>query len=207
MRSHLRLVSLLATSLVLASTGCKKKDSESSSKSIDVDEVKKTMKSELVPKVQAKVPKDLEKKLEFEVTTTADDRVVAAVPKGWKLSVIKAFEPDDDSFGTKVWISSNCDGMCTAKDWEQVAEKVDVAGMKTSTSQPVSDEKLEDGRIVIVKDKNGTDEDVVRMVVLRWKKDASRYFACRVELEGAWVPAQDAFLEACKGMEVVRWRN
>lgn len=206
MRSHLFICALLAP-LALLAIGCKKKEPDSSQKSVDVDDVKKTMKSDLLPKVQAKVPKDLEKKLDFEVGMAADDRVVAVVPSGWKLSVIKAFEPDDDSFGTKVWISSNCDGMCTAKDWEKVADKVDVAGMKTSTAELVSDDKLDDGRVVVMKDKSGSGDDEVRMVVLRWKKDASRYFACRVELQGAWVPAQQAFLDACKGMQVVRWGN
>ena len=193
---------------VFFALSCKKGDPDSSkSKGVDVDEVKKTMKSGLLPKVQAKVPKDLEKKLAFEVGMAADDRVVAAVPAGWKESVIKALEPDGDSFGTKVWISSNCDGMCQAKDWEKVAQKVDVDTMKSSESEIVSDEKLDDGRIVIAKGKTAMGDATVRLVVLRWKKDASRYFACRVDLQGAWAPAQDAFLEACKGMEVVRWGN
>jgi hypothetical protein len=205
MRTRALLFSLLVAPVVFS---CKKSESDSSgSKGIDVDQVKKTMKSDLMPKVKAKVPKDFEKKLDFDVVTTADNRVVALVPAGWKESVIKAFEPTEDSFGTSVWISSNCDGMCEVKDWEKVAEKVDVAGMKTSTSELVSDEKLDDGRMVIVKDKSGTGDDVVRIVVLRWKKDATRYFACRVELQGAWLPARDALIEACKGMEVVRWRN
>ncbi|MEO7097000.1 MAG: hypothetical protein ABI175_27320 [Polyangiales bacterium] len=198
------LLSLLVAPLALS---CKKGDDDSKSKGIDVDEVKAKMKSDVLPKVTAKVPKNLGKKLEFEVGTSADDRVIAAVPKGWKLGVIKAFAPDEDSFGTQMWISSNCDGMCQAKDWEKVAQKVDFDGMKTSTSEQVLDEKLPDGRIAIVKDKSGSGTEQVRIVMVRWKKDASRYFACRVSLEGAWVPAQDAFVEACKGMEIVRWGN
>lgn len=186
---------------------CKKGDSDPGTKRIDIDEVKAKMKSDVLPKVKAKVSKELEKPLDFEVGMTADDRVVMVVPSGWKESVIKALEPKEDGFGTKLWVSANCDGMCEAKDWAKVAQKVDVDGMKTSTSEIVTDEKLDDGRIVITKDKSGTGQPVVRFVVLRWKKDSNRYFACRVELEGAWVPAQDALLEACKGMEVVRWGN
>jgi hypothetical protein len=199
---------VLALPLVtLSPLACKKSDDGSKSKAIDVDEVKKTMKSDVLPKVKAKLPKDLAKPLDFEVGMVADDRVVVVVPTGWKESVIKALEPKEDSFGTKMWVSSNCDGMCQAKDWEKVSQKVDVDGMKTSTYEVVSDEKIDDGRIVVTKDKSQTGDPIVRLVVLKWKKDAPRYFACRVELQGDWAQAQDAFLEACKGMEPVRWGN
>jgi hypothetical protein len=205
MRSHVVLLALLLTPLAVS---CKKGDSDAKSKGVDVDEVKKTMKSDVLPKVKAKLPKEgFEKKLDFEVGMAADDRVVAVLPAGWKQSIVKAFEPEEDTFGTHVWISSNCDGMCQAKEWENVVEKIEVTGMKTSTSELVKDEKLADGRLLIVKDKSGTGDEVVRIVLARWKKDASRYFACRVDLQGPWVPAQDAFLEACKGMEIVRWSN
>src|SRR4051812_21910949 len=118
MRFH-SIISFVVLPAALSSFAFKKNDDGKQSKSVDVDEVKKTMKSDVLPKVKAKLPKDLEKPLDFEVGTTADDRVIMAVPVGWKKSVINALEPKEDSFGTKLWVSGNCDGMCQAKDWEK----------------------------------------------------------------------------------------
>src|SRR4051812_23094671 len=97
------LIVLALPLLTFSSLACKKTEG-SKSKAVDVDEVKKTMKADVLPKVKAKLPKDLGKPLDFEVGMLADDRVVAVVPKGWKKSVIDALEPTEDSFGTKVWI-------------------------------------------------------------------------------------------------------
>jgi hypothetical protein len=66
---------------------------------------------------------------EFVVGVFDDDRVLAAVPKGWEESKVIPgnFKPptgSDLGFMTSFRIGTNCDGMCSAKDWKATAEKV-----------------------------------------------------------------------------------
>ncbi len=202
MRSGMSRLALASVFGVMLALGCKGKSDKDGDKEIDVDAVKKKMADELVPKVKAAVPKDLGKPLDFKVSVEADGKIVAVVPADWKRGVLNDWNPPGGDFGNKVWISTNCDGMCQKKDWAKVVEKVDLAPLRTADFTVVKEEKLDDGKLLVAKKKD--DEKDVRAVVVRWKDDARQYYACRVDLNGDYAAAIDAFVMACRGFEIVR---
>lgn len=153
-----------------------------------------------VAAVQGKVPAGVQ--LTFEAVTGEKDRHIAIQPKGWETGVIpgRVKPPAGSNLGfmTAFSTGSNCDGECSAKDWAATADKVEFAQFAGRGIE--KDEKLPDGRLMVVKG-----DDRVDIALARWKEGADRYFVCRATLDRELVAAAPAFEEACRRMTVVSW--
>lgn len=150
-----------------------------------------------VAAVQAKVPAGVQ--LAFEAVAGEKDRHVAIQPKGWETGVIpgRVKPPAGSNLGfmTAFSTGSNCDGDCSPKDWAATADKVEFAQFAGRGVE--KDEKLPDGRLMVVKG-----DDRVDIALARWKDGADRYFVCRATLDKELVAAAPAFEEACRHMTV-----
>lgn len=151
--------------------------------------------------INGAVPESLAGALSF-TTATIDDELDAVVPDGWEPSRVipGSYSPPAQSgfgFFTKYKVGSNCDGMCEAKDWAPIVEKVEFGQLEGATI--VKDEALDGGRLVVAKA-----EDRVRVIAAWWKSDARQYFYCRAELDGPARDAIDAFEKACRATRP-RW--
>jgi hypothetical protein len=155
-----------------------------------------------VQAVQAKVPDGMA--VTFEAVIGEKDRHLAIQPKGWETGVIpgrvKPPAGSDLGFMTAFSTGSNCDGECTAKDWASVADSVEFAQFTKGGATLDKDEKLPDGRLVVV-----SGDARVDIVLARWKEGASRYYVCRATLDRELISAAPAFEEACRRMKVLDW--
>jgi len=193
-----------------ASLACKSKpsDKDDGPPKTSLDEAKKRVESKR-DEVNRLVPVDLKESLKFTVAAQKGDHTVGLVPEGWVPGDILpgVLKPRDLSAGsvTSFRIDHNCDGMCEPKDWPPVVQKVDVDGMKTGGEVKL-DEAKDGERVVIVKGEWGGKPRVL-ITVARWNAKASRYFACRVDLDGSYAEAADAFEKACRAFVITDWRG
>ncbi|MCB9545077.1 MAG: hypothetical protein H6706_04205 [Myxococcales bacterium] len=146
--------------------------------------------------------------LEFEVKSIDDDSVVAVVPKGWEESKgipgrFKAPANSDFGFMTSFSVGTNCDGMCSPKDWKAVAEKVDLAQFRDASKFAIVSEKdltNPTGKLLqATTTGGGFGGPKTHLTLVRWKEGASRYQTCRASLEGEAANAMlPAFIKACE---------
>jgi len=153
----------------------------------------------------AEVPEGLKDKLEFVAREIDDGEVLAVVPKDWPESeyIPGSFLPPGAEFGHAVGFSvgTNCDGVCSPKDWKAVVEKVEFGGYQPPAFTVETDEPIgEHGRLVVYV---GGDEVHIRAAW--WKPEAKRYANCRADLDATWSPAKAAFIRACKATVLVDW--
>lgn len=152
-----------------------------------------------VTAAQAKVPAGVA--VTFEAVQGDKARLVAVQPKGWETGVIpgRVKPPMGSNLGfmTSFSTGTNCDGECAPKDWGAVVEKVEFASFGGKFDK---DDKLPDGRLVVVKS-----GDRIDIVLARWKEGAEHYFVCRATLDRELVAAADAFEEACRQMQPLTW--
>lgn len=154
---------------------------------------------ESAAKVNALVPTELAPKLSFVPGTMRNESGAALVPKGWEVAFEGNYKaPRELGFGTSYWISSNCDGACTPKDWPAIADKVDFA--QYGDGWKIAKDEKADGQRVIVAEKQD-----VHVVVAKWKTGANRYFACRATLAPEAKAAAPAFEAACRGLAPIEW--
>ncbi len=140
----------------------------------------------------------------FEAQLLDDDTILALVPVDWK-AVAGGFgyeppEPAFDEFGTRFSAGTNCDGFCKAKDWAQVAEKVEFARFRQDGATIESEVALTDPpgrRIVSSQGKRTT------VAVARWREGAEKYFYCRAELAGKHRALKDRFTTACTAAALI----
>ncbi len=139
--------------------------------------------------------------IEFEAQTLDKEKIVAAVPKGWKAGFIPgSFEPPEGSnlgFMTKYKVGTNCDGMCEPKDWAAVAEKVDLGQFRDATRWEILEEQAltaPTGKLLVAKPK---DDKKVYLAAARWKDGAEKYFTCHATLDAEAVDLLPAFKTAC----------
>jgi hypothetical protein len=159
--------------------------------------------ADVVAKVNGAVPKELAGTLTFESRKLVDRKaeLLAVVPVGWKESTVVPgnFEPPEGSglgFMTRFSASSNCDGVCEAKDWKATAESVEFAQFKAANFTIESDQASATSRTVVAR----SDTDGVYVRTAMWKDGAERYFTCSAALEKAAVAAAPAFAAACQAM-------
>lgn len=193
MRVHYPFVCLLA----MSSVGCGSKDKDKPK--VDVAKERSVV-EESARGIEKELPASLKGKLAFEAMTIGDhDDAVVVRPKDWKSVFDGNFSgPDELGFGTSYWVSSNCDGMCEAKDWAAVSDKVDFAQFRDGKTKVLKDEKASGERVAV-----GTNEEKTYIVVVRWKEGASRYFACRATLAKEAKEAADAFEKACRTLKIL----
>ena len=195
-----RLALVLVLGLAVALAGCNKGgDGPAAPAGPSKEEQLKTFQEKVLPQVQAAVPADAPK-VEFEAKLTDKDTAIAAVPKGWKESVIPGtFEPPEGSdipFMTQYGVGSNCDGSCSPKDWKATAEKVEFAQFKDPQFKIEKDEALKDpeGRLLVASVDEGKK---LYIVAARWKEGASRYYTCRATLVDKATALRPAVERAC----------
>lgn len=158
--------------------------------------------------VNAAVPDALKPKLKFVMGNLEDGRnkAPALVPEGWEQSSVipGKFKPKGDArlgFMTGYDLGTNCDGMCTAKDWAAVSESVDFAQFKDPKFTIVKDEKKPGFRLLIATAKDGP----TYLRAAMWKEGASRYFTCGATLESEIAAALPAFEKACRAFSPGSW--
>jgi len=160
----------------------------------------KTFQEKVVPEIQAAIPEDAPK-VELEAKLLDDDKMIAAVPKGWKEGVVPgSFQPPDEAnlgFMTRYSAGTNCDGTCEPKDWKATADKVNFAQFKGDQFQIQKDEELKDpsGRVLVATTK---DDGKVYISAARWKDGARFYVTCAVTLDKEAVALATAFEKACR---------
>lgn len=149
--------------------------------------------------------------LEFSVGTFEKDRVLAVVPKGWEESKVipGSFKPPaepDLGFMTAYRIGTNCDGMCSAKDWKATAEKVNFGQFRAADRFEITEEReltAPDGKIVVAKSKDGMSSKTY-ITSARWKTGADHYITCSATLDGEAATALlPVFVKACEVVQGV----
>ena len=121
----------------------------------------------------------------LEARLLSDDTIVAAIPARWMphehLRGTFLAPEDDAPFGTRLTITTNCDGMCGPKDWPVVADAVEFKRYHSPPWRVVRDEALTGaaGRILVA-----NDDGNVEITVARWATGAERYLVCRARVPG-----------------------
>ncbi len=162
------------------------------------------IRARIQPVVNARVPVALVDKLKFAPQFDAKSRVIALVPESWVMGDTPGTlqPPPDAGLGaaTSMAFGSGCDGRCKPKNWAESFDQVEVRRV------PVQEIELDEpigtsGRVVV------TRAGGVRYVIAGiWKPDSARYFFCRATLEGAAIDALQAFVGACRAMDIRRWQ-
>jgi hypothetical protein len=199
-QSHFISIGALVCALAVAGCG----DDESGDSKSGAKSAMQSVEA-AVPKINEAVPADLRDKLTFAATTEEDDEVAAAVPTGWTSKFMpgsyKPADEDDLGFMTSYSVGSNCDGVCSPKDWAAAVSKVEFAQFAQGSFTIDKDEKLgTNGRLVVARS-----DDSAYVVAAWWKSDASKYYYCRASLDDDAVNAVGAFEKACRSTRVLAW--
>jgi hypothetical protein len=199
----LRWIVVAAATLALSAVGCKKDgDGGGSGKPAGPSKAEqmKAFQENVLPEVQAAVPADAPK-VEFEAKLAEKEKLIAAVPKGWKEGVIPgSYQPPDEAslgFMTRYTAGTNCDGSCEPKDWKATADKVNFAQFQGDQFQVQKDDALTEpaGRILVA---NTKDDGKVYIAAARWQDGASFYITCSVTLDKEAAALAPAFEKACR---------
>lgn len=136
----------------------------------------------------------------FDVQVLEEDRVVAAVPRGWASTLAPGtWDPPKEAglgFGTRFMVSTNCAGACEPKAWAELCEQAEVARFTVPGSTLHERVELTDPPGVLAIGEVGKRRQIL---VVRYEPGGSRYLVCRAELAPeaeAW--AAD-FRAACLG--------
>ncbi len=187
--------------MVLAMLGCgdtKKADEESPT--LKARREAKASSEEQVGKVNDLVPSALKAQLSFEPSMLRNDSAAVLVPKAWETVFEGNFRaPSALGFGTNYWVSSNCDGMCSPKDWAEVSDKVDFKQFSGDGWKVLKDEKSDGMRVLVA------EKESLHLVVAKWQEGADRYYACRATLAPAAKEAAQVFEAACRAMIPIDW--
>jgi hypothetical protein len=117
-----------AVGMMLAMFACgdRTKKADEESPTLKARREAKASTEEQAGKVNELVPAALKGQIGFELGMLRNDAAAVLVPKGWETVFEGNFRaPSALGFGTNYWVSSNCDGMCSPKDWAEVSDKVD----------------------------------------------------------------------------------
>jgi hypothetical protein len=157
-----------------------------------------------VAAVNALVPPALKDKLVFEQRDLVIERgkhkttYTIAAPKGWPQDskMFAHLKPDDKGgFFTRFEVGANCDGECTPKPWEAIADKVNFA--PRAKGKIARDDKTPGRRTMIVEGDAGGAR-TTDVVVAWWADGAKNYHTCTASLDEAIKAAAPAFEKACQ---------
>jgi len=191
---------LTAAGLTLSGPGCKSERAATTAAppSVAIDPTP----------VNALVPAELKGRLVFERRELATLRAAhqatyaLAAPSGWA-QTSKHFAHLRPAGATaavpRFEIGTNCDGTCTAKPWDAIADRVHFAPL--ARGKIVQDERGP-GRRTMIADIERAGEPVTEVVVAWWTDGEPRYHVCTAVLDPALKPAAPAFARACQAVAI-----
>ncbi|HEY0986529.1 MAG TPA: hypothetical protein VGD80_05720 [Kofleriaceae bacterium] len=162
-----------------------------------------------VAAVNALVPAGLKDKLVFEKRELVIERgkrkttYTVAAPRGWaQSSTMFAHLRADDraNMSTRLEVGSNCDGECSPKPWQAIANRVNFA--PRAAGRKVLKDEAGPGRrtMVAVVDSGGA--RTTDVVVAWWSDGAKRYHTCMASLGEGFQEAAPAFDRACQAVAI-----
>ena len=156
--------------------------------------------------VNALVPAALRDKLVFErrelviQSGTRPASYTLAAPAGW-LQTSKRFahlRPAGASGPVpRFKVDSNCDGPCTARAWEVVADRVNFA--PRAKGKVLKDDRGA-GRRTMIAEVENAGAKTTDVVVAWWTEGDTRYHVCTAILDDALKDAAPAFDKACQAV-------
>ena len=204
-RTAVTAVTAVTTVMIaLALAGCGKRDTQDGAgravkPAVTID----------VAAVNALVPAALRDRLVFEQRALVIERgkhtttYTVAAPVGWthdsKLfaHLRSAAAPGAIS---RLEVGSNCDGECTPKPWQAIADRVNFA--PRATARVTKDDRAPGRRTMITE--QGTDGGSAAVVVVTaWWTDGERsYHTCTASLDATLKDAAPAFDKACQAVAI-----
>jgi hypothetical protein len=156
-----------------------------------------------VAAVNALVPPGLKDRLVFEKRDLVIERgkhrttFTVAAPAGWAQdSKLFAHLRSNDK-ASRLEVGSNCDGECTPKPWEAIAERVNFA--PRARGKVTKDERAPGRRTMIADGDTGGGT----VVVTAWWTDGDRsYHTCTASLDDTLKDAAPAFDKACQSVAI-----
>lgn len=156
--------------------------------------------------VNALVPPGLRDKLVFERRELAIERgahratYTLAAPAGW-VQTSKLFAhlrpPGPTGQGPRFDVGSNCDGPCTPKPWEVIADRVNFA--PRARGKVLKDDRTATRRTMIAEVETGGIK-TTDVVVAWWADGDKSYHLCTAVLDDAFAGAAPAFDRACQAV-------
>lgn len=159
-----------------------------------------------VAAVNALVPTALKDRLVFEKRDLVIERgkhkatYTVAAPAGWTQgSKLFAHLKANDTAGlSRLEVGSNCDGECTPKPWEAIADRVNFA--PRARGNVTKDDKAPGRRTMIADVDSG---GAATVVVTAWWTDGDRsYHTCTASLDLTLKDAAPAFDKACQAVAI-----
>jgi hypothetical protein len=154
--------------------------------------------------VRSLVPPGLAAKLKFESRELRDQfdwnfKVLA--PAGWPQNEgYASLRPsDEDTWGTKFYLSHTCAGACVVKDWAAVTDGEEFA--KLAQEKVAQDEKTPTSRLMISNTK-----DITTVKYASWTAHATGYWTCTALLKAPYREAAPAFARACQSATATKTR-
>jgi hypothetical protein len=154
--------------------------------------------------VNALVPPGLKDRLVFEKRDLVIERgkrrttYTVAAPAGWTQdSKLFAHLKATDK-ASRLEVGSNCDGECTPKPWEAIADRVNFA--PRAQGKVTRDDRAPGRRTMIADvDTGGT----ATVVITAWWTDGDRsYHTCTASLDQTFKDAAPAFAKACQAVAI-----
>ena len=180
--------------IAVAALGCgsKKSGGGAEAKPLDINAVNALVPTELKGKVLFEKRDIVEKRGRSKTTYTV------AAPQGWKqdMDSFASLKPDKEGMGfmTKFDVGTNCDGECTAKEWDKVIDKVYASHLK---GKVIKDEKGKNSRKIIAES-----GDMTVVVVASWADGDKQYQSCGATLEKEVAGLAAAVEKACESVTV-----
>jgi hypothetical protein len=154
------------------------------------------------------VPPALRRTLAFERRDLVIERgprkttYTLAAPREWvaRGAVTARLQPAvETGLRAHVEVSSHCDGACTPKPWEAIADKVSFA--PRPGRRIVMDQKLPGRRTMIVSAEHVA-MPTTDVIVAWWTDGARNYHTCKASLGEPLGPAAPAFAAACQAVAI-----
>lgn len=161
-----------------------------------------------VAAVNALVPAGLKDKLVFEKRELVIERgkrktmYTVAAPRGWaQSSTMFAHLRADDKANmlTRLEVGSNCDGECSPKPWQAIADRVNFA--PRAKGKVLKDEAVP-GRRTMVAVVDAAGARTTDVVVAWWSDGAKKYHTCAASLGEGFEEAAPAFDKACQAVAI-----
>ena len=161
-----------------------------------------------VAAVNALVPAGLKDKLVFEKRELVIERgkrktkYTIAAPRDWAQSstMFAHLRADDKAHMlTRLEVGANCDGECSPKPWQAIADRVNFA--PRAKGKVLKDEAAPGRRtMVAVVDSGGA--RTTDVVVAWWSEGAKNYHTCTASLGEGFEEAAPAFDRACQAVVI-----
>jgi hypothetical protein len=158
--------------------------------------------------VNALVPAALKDKLVFEKRDLGIERgtrkttYTLAAPRDWaqRSKMFAHLRADDKAAPfTRLEVGSNCDGECSPKAWQPIADRVNFA---PRTRGKVLKDERGPGRRTMIAVVDSAGATMTEIVVAWWTDGAKRYHTCTASLGESFKEAAAAFDRACQAVTI-----